>query len=395
MPLLKSKRFYLTGLCIVTSVVVALGFQNCGRNFETSSNQLLKSQAPLARDCNEDESVDACVFFKNPVAQIGSKSVLMNHMQLADHQTYGVSFEDFMPGATLQNGSFAVYRAGNTRSLERTDNDNWRHDLTDSDGVAKVGQLMSFYWANFATQNAFEVSGKIFARGKKIKIITDDAVFGWAPSKNQIHLLTTPNGDSMALDASIVIYFLGWANLEYATNGNINVMSKTLHKTCGPQNRQDCCTEKIGCSRALASGQADYFVAMTFPNKPAMGDGWSRSTQGNAVCQSSLSRHPASFNNATVDSSYSLCAAQGQAGSIYALGAMYSSIWWNVRNASGSNPLEIDRLFLLHLEKLDGDDNLITVKNKILQMDTEIFSGKYNSAFENEFTRRGIGSSLN
>ncbi len=370
--------------------LLVLTFQNCGKPFQSKTSSELSSTSlePVLIDNCLDTDVDACVFNKNFVAQTKQSAIGRTPAQLEGEQKLAIQIGHLTENDQLKNNSFQVFQSGLTQSLGAKPDGSWRYRFTESDGSAKVGQVMSFYWANFAMENAIATTGKFYAAESKIKIITDDTLFGWAPSNNQIHLLKKSSGNSMAMDASTLVYFLGWANLDYATKGEISVISNSNHLVCGSDGRMDCCKSEMGCSRALASGQADYFVAMTFPDAPALGESWADSAQGQFVCQSAYVRHPDSFTAVSAQESFNLCGSEK--GSIYSMGALYSSIWWSVRVANGSNANEVDRLFMRHLEKLTGDDDFVTVQAKILTLDQALNGGKYVAKFKAEFKRRGL-----
>ncbi len=391
------KKYFFVKYDLAIAILLAFSiicFQNCGKNFQAmrvtgqADSLSVEDLDPVCMD----GSSDACLYLKSIVAQTRMPAGALTADQMGAAQQLPVSLKDITTDSLLKNQSFIVFEKGSSSPLAADANGKWRYSYSSPQGPSKLEQLMSFYWANFAASNAFLRTGAFYAQDKQIKIITGDSYFGWAPAKNQIHLIGT-DAKKMALDASLVVYFLGLANLDYATGGKINSFSKpNLHVTCGAQQKMDCCSTKNGCSRAIASGQADYFVAMTFPKLSAVADGWSDKIAGHSICNSSLARDPAALpQEITSEQVFSLCSTQSQAGDIHAMGALYSAIWWDVRqSAEEAKSAEVDSLFMMHLKVLDGDDDFISVQSKILAIDRASFAGRYRTAFESAFRRRGL-----
>lgn len=365
---------------------LVLFYQNCGKNFvvselPSSGAVFLGSTNP---NCLNDGSSDACLFLKNMVSQTDSSQRAQSASNIDALQTYAVSLNGMISGNQLSNASFSAYKKGAVTPLAKDANQKWNFRY--SDARVELGQVMSFYWANVAVNKALQTTGVFYAANRGIKIISNDTVYGWAPSKSQIHLKGATDTSDMALDGSLVVYFLGLANLDYATNGRIHQVTKSNHVSCTAGSK-DCCQTKMGCSRALASGAADYLVAMMFPDKPAVGEGFSDKVDGKSLCGLATGRNPQSVSTMTMAQAYALCGAQQQ-GNTFVMGSVYASIWFNVRQSVGAIPSEVDRLYMLHLAELTGDDDFVTAKAKILAIDQSQFGGKYSGLFNQEFNGR-------
>lgn len=367
---------------------LVLFYQNCGKNFVVNdlSSSVAIFQGSTNPNCLNDGTSDACLFLKNMVSQSDSPQRSQSAANIEALQTYAVSLNGMISGSQLTNTSFSSYQKGASTPLAKDPSQKWNFRYSDALGKIKLGQVMSFYWANVAVNQALQSTGVFYAVNRGIKLISNDSVYGWAPSKNQIHLKSATDTSDMALDASLTVYFLGLANLDYATNGRIHQVTKTNHVACDA-GAKDCCQSKVGCSRAIASGAADYLVAMTFPESPAVGDGFSDKVNGKSLCGMTTGRNPQSVAAMTMTQAYALCGA-GQQGNTFVMGSVYASIWFNVRNGAGAVPSEVDRLYMLHLAQLNGDDDFTTAKAKILAIDQSEFGGKYSSRFNQEFSQR-------
>lgn len=377
----------LFALAVISTLLLVFSFQNCGKGFVAVDH--LSSSAPLSsydEQCLQNLTFDACLFKKNAVSAAGASQKSQTASVIDDLQTHGVMMDAFTNTGELKNSSFLVYENGKSAVLSKDPVKKWNYRYSQSLDRTKLMQVMAFYWMNFAAVNSLQTTGLFHAFNKEIKVIIGGSVFGWIPGKNQIHLLSGADVSAMALDASAMIYFLGWANLDYANNGKIHQYTKENHLSCSTGTR-DCCKTQNGCARAIASGVADYLVAMTFPENAAVGDGLSDRIDGKSICQTQYERNPLATKNLTLASSYNLCGS-GKLGDIYAMGSVYASIWWSVRSLPSSNASEVDRLYMLHLAQLNGDDTFLTAKDKILALDRTHFSGRYSQAFISEFGRR-------
>src|SRR5690606_37034941 len=103
-------------------------------------------------------------------------------------------------------------------------------------------QLMAYYW----TQRTFEFykiqTGGLALENKNLKLIIDDSLSGFKPSTNTIHLSTSSKRLPMALDASVVLHFVGQANVYWGSDGRIyDYRNDSSHKACNGDPK-GCCT---------------------------------------------------------------------------------------------------------------------------------------------------------
>ncbi len=151
----------------------------------------------------------------------------------------------------------------------------------------------------------------------------------------------------------------------------------------------------MGCSSALAIGQADYIAGLSFAQSPAIGESQSGTISGLKHC--GISREFSRNKGLTADLAYAACTADGRLGLVYAMGALYGSIWWEVRDqakTAADGVGMVDRVFFAHLGKLKGSDTFATAFDLIIATDREINAGKLEVLFRSEFTRRGVFAPL-
>lgn len=97
----------------------------------------------------------------------------------------------------------------------------------------------------------------------------------------------------------------------------------------------------------MVAGAATYFTAVLFPDKPIIGEMAQNRVSGFRICgrwNSSLLEH----GSETAASAFNLC--PDQLGNVHAMGLIYASALWQVRQQAGVDSAEIDRLYLLHTQ---------------------------------------------
>lgn len=395
---------------LVLGLAIIVSFQNCAR-FEVASNLNSGDQASISATiglttggttlqpatdridptCMTNTAFDACLFRKNPVAHKGtsfSGTPGVNE-SLEKYQTYGVRLTGLDSSGKLQNSTIRVRTAYGTPVS--TNVTALRVSAMD-DGTEAFTQVATYYWMNRAVEYIEPRTGVFPAKGKGVYVIVDDTLAGWSPVTNSIHLRIAASSNKMAWNSDLAIYFLGLANLHYATNGAIRSLDASKHRTCGAA-VSGCCVSKTGCARAVASGVGDYFVGMMFPDQPTVGETWVNGTSGLTMC--TKSRHLEANAALTAQDAFDSCAASGGTGEATTMGTIYASIWWSVRksalNAKGdSGAAEVDTLFMQHLALLAGSDDFSTALSKIKSLDQRLFNGSYSARFDSEYNARGL-----
>jgi len=369
---------------IVVPLLVIAVFQNCGAQKsgvknEKSSHSL--DDGELVENCLS-KTGDACLFEKNLTAQTGLAGDA-DFDEAVEHQNFAVQLS--MSDGDLANDDFAVFRKGSSVPLS-SGSKKFRFSATSAE-IASLNQVSAFYWANFLKDNWAARSGTNYLSEKAVKIVTDDNLAGWNADLNQIHLKIGEGTRGMALDAGVIAYYLAMAHMTYATGGALHFYSSVKDKSCGGA-RKNCCLASTGCARAVASGVADFMAAISFPNAPAVGDGWSANVEGHSICGGADYRNPAKSVGLNVTKAFGLCSGQGRPGDIHALGAVFAAALWDLRAANDAE--EIDQLVMIFMAVLHGDDDFASAKSKLLLKDVQVFGGKYQSSINSVFSARGL-----
>lgn len=339
-------------------------------------------------ECMKKSEFNACLILKNPLHHAAkSDGEDPESTDISSLQTVGVNLKT-KDGLFLQNDTVSVESANGQRA--KADGDVWKFPADLNDANDFFGQVMAYFWLNYSVGIAERDSGIFWAVNKNIRVLINDEFSGWSASGNTIHLQKAEGGKLPTHDAGLMVYYLGLANLHYATNGKIAELTNDQdHRSCGSVKKdRHCCKDADGCAMALSSGAADYFVAATFPQAPTLGEAWSNRLSGLQAC--GLSRDLNENKDLSVQQAYAACAGQSGEGYIYPMGTVYASIWWEVRKKSKAS--EIDRLYQYHLKRLNAADDFLTAYEKILATDRELYSGKYKPLFQEEFARRGLST---
>ena len=392
-----SKTLWPIFLIIFITAVLIFAFQTCTgfnpqRNLASANLALLQPPTDkLDSECMSSPSYDTCIFKKNPVAQQDKTyGTSPTANDLLKQQIYGVKLTQLGPENPLENESIKVSSASGQAAPMGTS----FKIAVNSDPDHLVDQLMAFYWLNRTIQYISPRTGLFYAQGKGIRVVVNDTLAGWSSVTNSIHLKSSDDGNHMAWNGDLLIYFLGLANIHYATQGKIidyGSGSSNKHRICGNGIANGCCKTSQGCAKAIASGAADYLTAVMFPRQTALGETWSNNIDGVNVC--GISRNVANNKQLTAESAFGACSdgAEDKEGEVHNLGSVYASIWWEVRTQVGdSESANIDRLYTNHLPLLNGQDDFSTAFSKIQSLDQKLFAGKYSSLFSSQFNQRGI-----
>jgi hypothetical protein len=403
--------FFMTkehlGLLIPVLAICAglFGFQNCGQFsvssdlasqtliFNSSGGAELKPETDrLDSNCLVKSEYDACLFVKNPVAQ--RQQAFSGAIQSADIdaiQIYGVKLTSLSSSGLLENHTIRIESASSpaaTPSPARASN---LKTAAGSDSTGRISQTMAYYWMTRAMEYIEARTGVWPAKGKAIRVITDDTIAGWSPRSNSIHLKAPDSGLPMAWSGELAVHFLGLASLHHATGGAIAEHSSLTHRDCGLR-AGGCCSSPDGCSRAIASGVGDYFALMIFPDQPTLGETWANRAEGLGFCN--LTRKMSDARTRTAQEAHAACNSMGGAGEVSTMGTIYASIWWEARASAStlsmSGASDIDTLFMRHLAELRGTDTFSSALGKILEIEQSLYKGRYKSLFTQQFQARGL-----
>lgn len=381
------KRLAKILLWLVGSAYLVVSYQNCmGVQPISSDDTTLLVQR--TQNCQSTGSASACVVNKSTSSHtlIDSGNWILN-----------VSLDSFFSrsqGATLSNYYVSTRDMSNLVAKSSVDS-GFRFILTDPE----FSQVMAFYYINSFIKNltdrkiasycaapASSTGGNITGgtcpqtytpgcndRGTNcptqlttpVSVITNSSLSGYTENitKNStgvtnpaIHLMTAGNLNQ-SLDASIILYHYGIFQIDMATyldgDKTFKLNSFSDAKDCSnPEGSivpNGCCTSAKGCVRALQTGAADYMVAMYWSSDPAVASIVKSDPNGYSYC--GVYRNPNLNSNLTLTAANNACGSTS-ANEIHAVGAVYTSIWWNVRQQLGADL--VDAVFMLHLKYLHG-----------------------------------------
>jgi hypothetical protein len=349
----------------------------------TGSPDLTPSSDQMSSSCVTDSKFDSCIVFKNPVVQ--KQGTLTTNEITAQ---FGVRLRNLLPARGLQNSTISI----DTIKTRRLDPFAYSLKPQWNENSSDVEQLTTYYWLDRFSSYLKPRLGSLAITGKNIRVIVDDAFNGWSRKYNSISLKRKSGEFPAALQGELAIYLLAQAEVDFATNGQMEITSTdVLHNTCA-LDPHGCCKTQIGCSKALQSAAGDYFAAVLFPDRPRVGETLSQNLQGQSVC--GLKRDLALLSQTTAMQAYQACQNQNRAGDVYLEGAFYASIWWEIRGlAAGqwSDGAEIvDRLFHKHLEQWVASDTFATAKAKAQSISQSFEGGRLNLLIDNVFSSRGL-----
>lgn len=349
----------------------------------------------LDNDCRNNTLKEFCIFKFNPVHQKGARlsGDPSNYTELASMQNYRVKIEGAQSNGTLRNANFRMVTLTGTNV--QIANSDFNITLSE-ENLTNFLNAHTFFWLNYAVNKGTEIFGSIYAINREIQVFVTDQLTGWSSAANSLHFDVPDNRYPAAMDSSLIAHHFAFANLHYAGNGAVqNFHSHNKHKDCGTSSNRlidSCCSTYKGCSLAIASGTADYFQARVLGADSATGS--LRANELNGLNQCGISRDLDELAPVSATDAYNACTVRNASGYINVMGAVYASIWWELRNSiSNANPDEthpIDRLYQLHLPRITSDDDFVTVYSKIIQLDQEQYTGAHSSAIRTEFLRRGI-----
>lgn len=388
---MKLSRYFL----YLSIYYVTLLLSACNSGFESSrveSVHLTSIQGgvfipktdKIDSDCKASSNYDACLFFKSPTHQLGQTFSSKDKEILNSQNIFGVKISGIDSSGKLKNSHFSIETI-NSQPVNTLQLNSYKLNSENS----SLNQLMAFYWMNRAFEYFEEQVGGLALKNKGLKVIVDDDSSGFRSSTNSIHLSRGTSQLPMALDASVVLHYMGQANFYWATQGGIQDFSQDQSHVLCAGDPKGCCKSEVGCSRALLYGASDFFALSLFPDSPHIAETWSKSTQGQELC--GVSRSLSSAQNLTFKLAYDSC-FEDKRGHAHLMGLVYASIWWEVRQQivslnTGEVPY-LDQLFFLHLKDLKGYSDFEHALQSILRVDREKFQSRFSRLFQDEFSRR-------
>ncbi|MCC7405105.1 MAG: hypothetical protein IT288_11965 [Bdellovibrionales bacterium] len=392
-PIYRQRLTWILLAVAVGAMAIPMTFQNCGEGFAVRQLDAASMAygGVIRRDCMESFEAQACLFFKNPVAQKGAPA---GDDELPGLQLLGVELTGLDSSGYLKNANFEVSSSAHGRAHEGSNG--WKFQWGAAGGE-NLPQVMAYYWAQVTIEEIETVLGGPSAlSGKGLKILTDANYTGYSVAENTIYLSRGSSGvKNHSLSGEVLIHLLMEAHLRTSSGGGAyDLTGDTHHRDCGPTEGPvfslECCVDTKGCSKAITAGLADFWVARMFPEMPTVGEALAQNAGGLNHC--GLSRNLNSFANLTVNAAYSACQTAGFPGQVYSMGTAMGSIWfevWKQAHAQG-RASEIEELFFEVQKSLKGSDTFLTFLTKIQDADQRLFSGLWSDRFVQEYARRGI-----
>lgn len=397
----------------ILSFFLIVSFQNCKvQPIQSNSSQsdqssfsldiseldqaLKKLSLNLDPSCWENSKYNACIFWKNPVAQSGRAlaSEITGSSSLKHLQIHGINIEGYDSSGYLGNSTMRIFSADSSNRLTSlsTASGQFKYEFG-NDPNHRFSQVMAFHWLNTQKEWMEKWTGHFFAADRGINVVSyipnvENAY--WDHEKNAILIGSTSSGNELSLSAEVYAHEMGHANVSFATNGKIfEQLGSAESQSCG---ETVCCKTKNGCSWAIDEGVADYHFAMLFPDSTSMLESFINDANGLSEC--GISRSVDANASLTSQAAYDACSSNYK-GEVHLMGRVYASAWWEVRKkAEAANPgqgaRDIDTLFTNHLPALSGQDDFFSALAKILATEQALFRGRYASLFRAEFSQRGV-----
>jgi hypothetical protein len=383
----------------LAAIVLIFGYQNCGEFYldalkvgqfgslgaaRSAGGVLVPSTDKIDANCLTSTAYDACIIKQNPVAASNSPlsaNATTRRSQLASQAIYGVKLTSLSGNGRLENDVLSV-QSINSNGAMNTSPINLKSTPAATDSSA-FEQVNAYYWMNRAAEYFdARTKGALPAKGKKIRVIVDDTITGYETESNTIRLKKTEASGAVAWNGDVSIHIFGVANLMLANPNGWRTLSATTHRTCNAIDK-GCCTAAAGCANAIRFGVGEYFAASMFPDRTRIGEGIANT--GNPQSIGGVARNVAALSSTAAQV---FSTASGHA---HALGLVYASVWWKVRETAGSAAsAEIDRIFLEHLSLLDGTDTFRTAISKAKSVDARLYNGRHSGKFDTELTARGL-----
>jgi hypothetical protein len=371
-----------------------------------SDNSLISAKTAGTTDpnCLANNSFDACIFWKNPVAQRGSAYAnpgLLFGANLATDQTFGVKLKNLKSPSFLESQNLYVYTSINALAddpavirtkprLQLTNGvyrANYNTDGTATAGSKSVAQLMAYFWLDhmatemsrrvgsafpkqaltyvdaysqdpatnvrpYLIQNAFftfsycdKIDGSC---GNRFDVGERWIYMGFSVFCTQFNAAgactTAIFGHEMALSAEVYLHEMGHGNF-LSRVGAQSIIADTLSE----------CPSAQGCFGAINEGQADFHYLMIFSERGQLGE-----TIGNNLNGMDTSRNATSAANQARSVAGFFNLSPSSPGEIHNMGAAYAAILWRIYSDARIEKRRFESAFYLHMQMLTQSANFAT-----------------------------------
>ncbi|MFN7825215.1 MAG: hypothetical protein ACK5P6_07635 [Pseudobdellovibrionaceae bacterium] len=331
-------------------------------------------------NCLNNTQYDACLFWKNPVAQRGSVySPALNFGTTIPEQTFGVDLKNLRNPASLSNDSIRVFAS---ESAEATPQGNhWRYAYSGDAQNHFIAQIMAFFWLDKLENEMLRRAGQFFASKKNIPVdafntgVENNAY--WDTQKIVMGVSTAGGGrHEMALSAEVYVHEMGHANLQYAVGRFLRDSNQGASR--------GSCSSHLGCISAINEGQADFTFLMIFQDSTALGETFVNSTRGIGG-PGGLLRDVKQNQGLKAQDFYSR--SQGQ---IHTMGTVFATILYDIYQHPSVDKIEFEKIFMNSLTKLSESSRFPETKSALLAEDQVLYGGKYKKIIENAYQKMGL-----
>lgn len=393
-----------------------------------------KSAGNLDASCLSNTNYDACIFWKNPVAQNGN--ALTKYLNVGDNvdplQTFGIQLEDLTSATNLKSTSLDIGVTSGQKLI--LNNGTYRASYSTDGNNHFLGQLMAYFWLTYQQKRIYNSTGIFYTKDQNIFVDAynpsvqlnaywdgEKIVMGYADNS------TGTMKHEMAMSAEVYLHEMGHASLDYATgsvdgSGNLvtslNMLSNAkVYYYCYTDNyvyaseptTTVCpddyapillCNSKEGCIAAIHEGQADFHHFMVFHENPNLFETMYNSFSGDS--SAAVHRDPRRTQTWVTNDYYlkskivayqKLSSSVQQItmyGEVHDMGSAYASILWNIYSDPGMFPADFEKIFMQHLQNLTSSSKFIDSRNALLAQDVALFGGKYQSLIRAAFSAKGV-----
>lgn len=403
-------------------------YPSLSQNLESS-----KASGVFDSNCLNNSVYDACLFWKNPVAQNGK--ALTNFISQSDDlinlQTFGVNLKNLTNQTQLKSTSLNIIATSG--QLLTLSNGVYRSSYKVDGHNHYLAQLMAYFWLNYQEERIYSSTQIYYVKDRNITVdaYKDSVEMNayWDGSKivmgYAINEAETRKHE-VALSAEVYLHEMGHANLDYATGtiasggtlisqidytGNADIYyycyddgyiytDTTLPSGCTDSVGLMLCKTSAGCIGAIHEGQADFHHLMVFHDSPNLFETMFNNINGDSF--SVVSRNVEKNKSWSVETYYLKSKRSFHKkvngspqltllyGEIHDMGAAYASILWSIYTNSAVNPKEFETLFMQHLQNLTTSSQFIDSRNALIAQDLALYGGKYKTIITTAFANRGI-----
>jgi hypothetical protein len=212
-----------------------------------------KSAGTFDPNCYSNSNYDACIFWKNPVAQRNQSysQILRFGTNISGDQVFGVKLQNLINGTTLTSPSLYVYYSGNDINKEYRLPLSGGHfkqafasdggDNSMSNTEKSTAQLMAYFWLDYLASELKKRTGVSYSQNSLTYVdayatdprydssLRDNAFFTYGTDPSDRFIIMGYSSDvqngqiikahEMALSAEVYVHEMGHGNL-HAAKGN-------------------------------------------------------------------------------------------------------------------------------------------------------------------------------